>query len=102
MVENSNEKIPPGESVSEGIERMRREISRLSDTTEKKFAIQDRAAAFVVGLRERHPDYQEYGTYHKLAGSSPRGPVKEADFDGKDSVEKFYKKILRDLENGNI
>jgi len=50
---------------------------------------QDKIVGFTEKLREKYPDYQNYGFYHLMIGSTPRGECAKKDFPGEDSIEKF-------------
>ncbi|KKS26380.1 MAG: hypothetical protein UU87_C0002G0059 [Parcubacteria group bacterium GW2011_GWA2_42_11] len=53
----------------------------------------ERIAAYVGKIRDKYPDYENYQSYHFLAGSSPTEKPVLTDFFSPDSVEEFIETL---------
>lgn len=57
-----------------------------------------RMAEFAKKLRAKYEDYEDYGLYHILGGSTPEDlTLPKWDFEGDDSIEFFLRRLQQDV-----
>ncbi|HEY4523270.1 MAG TPA: hypothetical protein VJK04_00135 [Candidatus Paceibacterota bacterium] len=85
-----NETPPTPKLVHERIQEAKEESSRRVGVIERHQRVFD----FAIKIQKQHPDYIKYRAYHQLISSTPPDDVIEGDFEGDDSVEKFFKSLV--------